>query len=63
MHCRFTTNIPVKVRERFFKKKSMGHIVVCPVCKEAYPAVDGGIYRGCQDEALDLSPNVHSESE
>ena len=42
---------PVQVEERFRNKPSMGKIVRCPTCNEAYPARDGGICRGCQGEA------------
>ncbi|MEW6387470.1 MAG: FmdE family protein [Thermodesulfobacteriota bacterium] len=42
---------PVKIRPQFLGKKSRGRMVVCPLCREAYPAQDGGICRACQGEA------------
>ena len=42
---------PVTVRQRFIGTRKMSHIMVCPVCGEAYPGTDGPICRGCQGEA------------
>ena len=41
----------VKVRPQFLQKRRRGRIVICPLCREAYPAQDGGICRGCQGDA------------
>ncbi|MEW6658695.1 MAG: FmdE family protein [Thermodesulfobacteriota bacterium] len=41
----------VKVRPQFLQKRHRGRIVICPWCREAYPAQDGGICRGCQGDA------------
>jgi formylmethanofuran dehydrogenase subunit E len=42
---------PVTVRGPLLNRKRRGGIVVCPLCREAYPARDGGICRACQGEA------------
>jgi formylmethanofuran dehydrogenase subunit E len=42
---------PVRVRPEFLKKGKRGDIVVCPNCREAYPARDGEVCRGCQGES------------
>jgi formylmethanofuran dehydrogenase subunit E len=42
---------PVQVDELFRRHRSMGRVAVCPICQEAYPALDGAICRGCQGEA------------
>jgi formylmethanofuran dehydrogenase subunit E len=47
----------VKVALRFLEKKQRGNIVICPLCKEAYPLADGAICLGCQGE----SPYIVSE--
>jgi formylmethanofuran dehydrogenase subunit E len=41
---------PVKIRPHLLHQKRRGRIVICPLCREAYPAQDGGICRGCQGE-------------
>jgi formylmethanofuran dehydrogenase subunit E len=41
----------VTLKPQFFGRKSRGGMTVCPVCREAYPAQDGGICRACQGEA------------
>jgi formylmethanofuran dehydrogenase subunit E len=41
----------IRMEERSRKHKNMGKVGVCPICREAYPASDGGICRGCQGEA------------
>ncbi len=38
----------VKTRSQFLGKRSRGRIITCPLCREAYPAQDGGICRACQ---------------
>jgi formylmethanofuran dehydrogenase subunit E len=43
---------PVELRPQFLGKKSRGPMRVCPLCREGYPAQDGGICRGCQGESL-----------
>ncbi|WP_045222168.1 FmdE family protein [Desulfonatronum thioautotrophicum] len=42
---------PVQVAPHLLQRKGRGGIVVCPVCKEAYPQLDGRICRACQGEA------------
>ena len=46
---------PIRIRTRLLGHSHMGAIAVCPHCKEAYPADDGVLCRGCQGEA----PYVH----
>ncbi|MGA9756040.1 MAG: FmdE family protein [Desulfobaccales bacterium] len=41
----------VRIRPQFLGKRSRGRIVLCPLCREAYPAQDGGICRGCQGDS------------
>ena len=41
----------VSLRPQFLGRKSRGGMTICPVCREAYPAQDGGICRACQGEA------------
>jgi formylmethanofuran dehydrogenase subunit E len=41
----------VTLKPQFFGRKGRGGMTVCPVCREAYPARDGGICRACQGEA------------
>jgi formylmethanofuran dehydrogenase subunit E len=40
----------VKIRRHFLKPRGRGNMVICPLCREAYPAQDGGICRACQGE-------------
>lgn len=42
---------PIKIRPQFLQKRSKGRIEICPLCREAYPAKDGGLCRACQGEA------------
>jgi formylmethanofuran dehydrogenase subunit E len=42
---------PVRIRATFLGHAYMGSIVICPQCREAYPARDGTLCRGCQGEA------------
>ena len=42
---------PIRIRSRLLGHSHMGAIGVCPHCKEAYPADDGVLCRGCQGEA------------
>lgn len=46
---------PVIVKKRFIGQKHMKGIALCPICREAYPAEDGTICRGCQGEAPYIS--------
>jgi formylmethanofuran dehydrogenase subunit E len=41
----------VEVRPQFLQKRHRGRMVICPLCREAYPAQDGGLCRACQGEA------------
>ena len=41
---------PVTIRPQLLTRKRRGRIVICPLCREAYPAQDGGICRACQGE-------------
>ena len=41
---------PVTIRPHLLTQKRRGRIVICPLCREAYPAQDGGICRACQGE-------------
>ncbi|WP_245589985.1 FmdE family protein [Desulfonatronum lacustre] len=41
----------VQVAPHLMQRKGRGGIMVCPVCKEAYPQLDGRICRACQGEA------------
>ncbi len=45
----------VKMRPQFLQKRSRGRMSLCPLCREAYPAQDGGICRACRGEAPYLS--------
>jgi formylmethanofuran dehydrogenase subunit E len=49
---------PVQVRPELLKKDKRGGIVVCPCCREAYPAKDGEVCRGCQEQ----SPYIISDT-
>jgi len=53
---------PVQIRPQFLGKKSRGPITICPVCREAYPAQDGGICRGCQGETLYVTEDRREET-
>jgi len=41
---------PVTISPRHLGKKNMGPVGICPICREAYPANDGSICRGCRGE-------------
>lgn len=41
----------VSLRPQFLGRRNRGRMVICPLCREAYPAQDGGICRACQGEA------------
>jgi formylmethanofuran dehydrogenase subunit E len=42
---------PIKIRPHFLNLKRRGPITICPLCREAYLAEEGGICRACQGEA------------
>lgn len=42
---------PATVGQEFLGKHSKGEIVLCPVCREAYPARDGAVCLGCAGQA------------
>ena len=42
---------PATIHPSYRVKSSKGRIGTCPLCGEAYPAIHGGICRGCQGEA------------
>src|SRR4030042_665208 len=52
----------VKVPPQFLQKRSRGRMAICPLCREAYPAQDGGICRGCQGEAPYLTAGRGEEA-
>jgi len=41
----------VKVKPQFLQRLSKGKIAICPLCREAYPVMDGPVCRGCQGES------------
>ncbi len=47
----------VTLKPPFFGRKDRGRMTVCPLCREAYPARDGGICRACQGEAPYQDPD------
>ncbi len=49
----------IQVKSRFIGHKKSSPIVVCSICKEAYPQNDGKICRSCQG----LSPYTHQNGE
>jgi formylmethanofuran dehydrogenase subunit E len=51
----------VNLRPQFLGKKSRGRMTVCPLCREGYPAQDGGICRACQGEAPYQDPDSAGE--
>lgn len=53
---------PVQIRPQFLGKKSRGPIIICPLCREAYPAQDGGICRACQGEVPYLTDGRQEET-
>jgi formylmethanofuran dehydrogenase subunit E len=52
----------VQMRPHFLKRRPRGRMVVCPLCREAYPAQDGGICRGCQGEVPYLEAEGGTEA-
>lgn len=53
----------ITVRPQFLGKRSRGRMVICPLCREAYPAQDGSVCRGCQGEAPYLNDGRSEEAE
>ena len=41
---------PILMQPQFLVRRSTGKIIICPQCREAYPAADGGLCRACQGE-------------
>jgi formylmethanofuran dehydrogenase subunit E len=52
----------VQIRPQLLGKRSRGGMVICPLCREAYPAQDGGICRACQTEPLYLAEGKDAEA-
>ncbi len=52
---------PVKLRPQFLQKRSRGRMVICPLCREAYPAQDGGICRACRGDSPYLAEGRQEE--
>ena len=52
----------VQIRSQFLGKRHRGGIVICPLCREAYPAQDGGLCRACQGEVLYLDEGREAEA-
>lgn len=50
----------VRVRDRYIVKQSKGSIATCPICKEAFPAKDGAVCRGCRGESPYRSGNENN---
>ncbi len=53
---------PVNIRPQLLNQKRRGPMVICPLCREAYPAQDGGICRACQGEAPYLEAEAGIEA-
>ena len=49
------------IRAQLLGKRHRGPIVICPLCREGYPAEDGGICRACQGEPLYLPEGQDEE--
>ena len=52
----------VKLRPQFLVRHRRGKVALCPLCREGYPAQDGGICRACQGEAPFLDPENFGEA-
>ncbi len=52
----------VQMHPHFLSRRHRGPMVVCPLCREAYPAKDGGICRGCQGEVPYVDDQGASEA-
>jgi formylmethanofuran dehydrogenase subunit E len=52
----------IQIRPHFLNPRPRGGMAICPLCREGYPAQDGGICRACQgeapylEEAMDQAP-------
>jgi formylmethanofuran dehydrogenase subunit E len=53
---------PIQVRPEFLKKRDKGRIVICQVCREAYPLQDGSICRACQGRSPYILPEGSGNS-
>jgi formylmethanofuran dehydrogenase subunit E len=53
----------VEIRPQILGKRHRGRMVLCPNCREAYPAKDGGLCRACRGEAPYLSGEAQEELE
>jgi len=53
---------PVTIRPHLLHRKRRGSIGICPLCREAYPAQDGGICRACQGEVPYLEAEGGAEA-
>jgi formylmethanofuran dehydrogenase subunit E len=53
---------PVTIRPHLLHRKRRGPMVICPLCREAYPAQDGGICRACQGEVPYLEAEGGAEA-
>ncbi len=51
----------VAMRPQFLGRKSRGGMTICSLCREGYPAQDGGICRACQGEAPYQDPDSSGE--
>jgi formylmethanofuran dehydrogenase subunit E len=49
---------PIRIHPNFLGHAHMGRIEICPCCREAFPAEDGILCRGCQGEAPYSFPPV-----
>lgn len=48
----------IRMPQRYLEHHSMGEIIPCPACGEAYPGRDGAICRGCQGESPYCDPET-----
>jgi hypothetical protein len=57
-------HVPIKVGSdvAYLNGLRRGRIVICPLCREAYPAQDGGICRACQGEVPYLTDGRQEET-
>ncbi len=47
---------PIQIKPEFLKKRDKGKIVICPLCREAYPLQDGSTCRACQGNSPYIIP-------
>jgi formylmethanofuran dehydrogenase subunit E len=52
---------PIRIHPHFLGHAHMGRIAICPCCREAFPAIDGILCRGCQGEAPYFVPPFTSK--